>query len=118
MRSGDGRRRGAVLLEALVAMTILGTAGVAAIGVAKESGDALRRARERESELRSASAFLDAVVLWTRADLDRHLGEREQGHWRLRIERPTTRLYVVTLSDSLGEHELFRTALFRPLGAP
>jgi len=107
-------RSGVALLEAIVALTILGIAGTTAVVMASESARTVRRARQADDELRQASAFLDAVSLWTRADLDRHLGDRAEGPWRLRIDRPAQALYTVVLRDSAGGPELLRTALFRP----
>jgi type II secretory pathway pseudopilin PulG len=127
VRGRDGRRRGAsatrrrtgspqgvALLEVLVALTLLASAGVAAVALASESGAAIARARARDESVREASAFFDAVALWTRGDLDRRLGERPQGPWRLRIDRPTATLYVLVLSDSGSGAEVLRTALYRP----
>jgi hypothetical protein len=111
------RRDGAVLLEVVVALTILATGGVTMIALASQSMDALRRAHAAEDETASASAFLHAVSLWPREDLDRHLGDRPQGHWRLRVERPLPTLYTVTLADEnadgTGGRTLLSTALYR-----
>jgi type II secretory pathway pseudopilin PulG len=107
-------RAGAVLLEAIVALLILSVAGTAAVTLVSQSADAVRRAREADAEARAASDFLHAVSLWTRDDLDRRLGDRPQGDWRLRIQRPAPTLYEVVLVDSAGGRELLRTALFRP----
>ena len=109
-RIGDA---GAVWLEVIVALAILAVAGTAARLMAQESARAAARARDRDDEVRRASAVLDAVALWTRDDLDRRLGERPEGPWFLRVDRPTRRLYVVALRDSAGT-ELLHTALFRP----
>jgi hypothetical protein len=108
------RRDGAVLLEVVVALTILATGGVTMVALASQSMDALRRAHAAEDETARASAFLYAVSLWPRADLDRHLGERPQGHWRLRVERPLPMLYGVTITDSAGGRTLLSTTLYRP----
>jgi type II secretory pathway pseudopilin PulG len=116
MRGGNilrARRDGAVLLEALVALAILGTVGAAATALAADAARTTTRVRESEREMRLASAFLDAVALWTRDDLDRHLGVRRQGDWTMRLDRPVPTLYVVTLSDTLESRELLRTALYR-----
>ena len=83
-RKAGHARAGAVLLEVIIALAILATAGAT------------------------------ITALWPRADLDRHLGERTQGHWRMRVDRPTPTLYVVTLTDGASNVELLRTALFRP----
>ena len=114
MRRHRSDRRGAALLEAIVAMAILGTAGIAALTLASEAARAVDHARQAETELRQASAFMEAVALWTRDDLDRRLGDRPQGEWRLRIHRPEPELYTVILTDSLGVESLLATSLFRP----
>ena len=114
MRRANRKRRGAALLEVIVALTILATSGATVVALMAQSADAVRRARETETEIRRASAFFDAVALWTREDLDRHLGSREQGPWRMRVDRPEQTIYAVTLTDSLGARSLLSTVLFRP----
>jgi hypothetical protein len=106
-------RRGAALLEALVAVAILGTAGVAFVAIGAESAEVVRRAQAADEESRAASAFLEAVALWPREDLDRRLGSRRQGPWVLRVDRPWPALYVASLRDSSDRRELLRTALYR-----
>jgi type II secretory pathway pseudopilin PulG len=101
------------LLEVLVALAILGTAGLATVTLATESWRAVRAAREADRSFREASAFFDAVALWPREDLDRHLGDRAQGPWRMRVDRPLPTLYVVTLADSSGRDTLLVTSLYR-----
>ena len=103
-----------MLLEAMIALTVFGIAGMALAAYATEATRALAHASATERETRRASAFLDAVALWTRDDLDRHLGERSEGPWRLRIERPLPTLYVVVLQDtSAGHRTVLQTELFR-----
>lgn len=106
-------RRGAVLLEAIVALTILAVAGAAMVALANDSARAVARATAADAAMRRASAFLDAVALWPREDLDRHLGRREQGDWLMTIDRPAENLYSVTLADSSGTRVLLRTELYR-----
>jgi hypothetical protein len=97
-----------------VALVILTVAGTAAVTLVSQSADAVRRARVADVEMREASAFFHAVALWPREDLDRRLGERPQGRWKLIVQRPTATLYEVVLTDSAVTHELLRTTLFRP----
>jgi type II secretory pathway pseudopilin PulG len=111
-------RRGAVLLEAIVALAILSVAGTAAVTMVSQSADAVRRARESAGEVARADAFLHAAALWTREDLDRRLGRRRQGPWTMFVQRPTAELYEVTLADSAGERVLLRTSLHRPEPSP
>lgn len=107
-------RRGMTLLEVLIALAILATAAIAVLGVATQSWSAVQSARDSDRALREATAFLDAVALWPREDLDRRLGEHAQTPWRLRVDRPLSTLYVVTLVDSSGRDTLLTTSLYRP----
>ena len=103
-----------MLLEAIVALTILTIAALASVGMVRQGIESVRRAQEAEHDVRKASAFMEAIALWPRADLDRHLGNRPEGPWRLQVDRPVPTLYLVALTDSLSRRELVRTALYRP----
>jgi hypothetical protein len=114
MRRTDGRRRaGVALLEAMIALVIITIAGTTMIALTSAAGKAVTHARAADGELRAASAYLDIVALWPRDDLDRHLGDRRQGPWRMHIDRPAPTIYVVTVLDSAGQRVLLRTALYR-----
>ena len=114
MRKRPGDRRGAVLLEALIALAVLATIGSAAAWSASEAMRAVGHVHEEEMRVRSAARLLTATSLWPRADLDRHLGSRGQGPWRMRIDRPRSSLYEVSLTDTLTGRVLLRTSLWRP----
>ena len=109
------RRAGAALLEAIVALAVFGSAGTAALVLVRDSARAVEHAREAERALRDADAFMTAVSLWTRDDLDRRLGDRPQGAWRLTILRPDPALYELVLRDTLSNAVLLATALHRPV---
>lgn len=111
------RQSGVALLEALVALVILTVGGLSATVAVRQGFESVRRAEAADAEMRAASAFFDAVALWTRTDLDQHLGSRPEGVWRLQIDRPVPTLYLIALSDSTGARELLRTALYRPVAA-
>jgi type II secretory pathway pseudopilin PulG len=102
------------LLETLVAMSILSFAGVTMLTLARETSQSVRRALEDEDEVRRASALLDATTLWSREDLDRHLGTRQQGQWRMHVDRDDRSIYFISLRDSTDRHELLQTTLYRP----
>ncbi len=110
MNSGS---RGAALLEALIALALLGSVASAAAWSATESLRAVQRTHSRENEQRQAARFLSAVRLWPPADLDRHLGNRVEGPWRVYIERPMPTVYTVTIRDSGGGPIMLQTALYR-----
>lgn len=106
-------RSGAALLEALVALTILATAGAAIVVFATDAFRAVVLARAADAEVRRANALLEAVTLWPREDLDRHLGDRAQGPFRMVIQRPVPTLYTVVLTDSTRRRQILRTAIYR-----
>ena len=108
------RRAGAVLLEAIIALAILAIAGTATTSMIVESSETVAHAEQAERALQQASDFMDDVAVWPRADLDRHLGDRPEGAWRLRVDRPWPTLYTVVLTDSASGAVLLTTALYRP----
>lgn len=108
------RRRGMVLLEAIVALTILAISATTMVSLAASSLGAVSRAVRLDIETQRASALVDAVSLWPRTDLDRHLGDRPEGPWDLRIDRPTPTLYVIALRDTASGALLLATSLYRP----
>ncbi len=114
MSRGD-RRRGAVLLEAVLALALLGVAASAGAWSAAELMRAVARSREAEHDARAAARFLTAVSLWPREDLDRHLGRSAQGPWDLLIDRASRTLYLVRLADTADGRVVLRTALYRPI---
>ena len=108
------RRCGMVLLEAIVALTILAISATTMVSLAASSLGAVSRAARLGNETRRASALLDAISLWPRADLDRHLGDRPEGPWALRVDRPMPTLYVIALRDTASGALLLATSLYRP----
>ena len=104
---------GAVLLEVMVALTVLATVGGTAAWMCSESIRTVVRAHAVESEVRQAERFMAAVSLWPREDLDRHLGSSPQGAWRLYVDRVRPDLYEVALVDTTSEWVLLSTALLR-----
>jgi len=106
-------RHGLVLLEVIVALTIFAVAGVTVVTLATSALSAMDRAHQADVASQQANHFFDAVSLWPRSDLDRHLGDRAEGPWRLRVGRPTPTLYVVSLRDTATDRILFATSLYR-----
>ena len=80
------QRRGMVLLEVIVGLTILAVSATTMVELAGESLQAVARANDADAEVHRADAFLQAVALWPRADLDRHLGDRLEGPWTMRVD--------------------------------
>lgn len=116
MRPVLRNRPGVVLFEVIVALSILIIAGLTAAVWVQETVLAVDHARHGATEVRAASDYLDLIALWPREDLDRHLGDRREGAWTVRVDRPTPTLYTVTVKDSTGARTLLRTAVYRAEG--
>jgi len=110
------RRSGAVLLEAMVALAVLGAIASTAAWQTAELLNAVSRIRTAEENIRAAQRLLTAVSLWPREDLDRHLGNGPQGPWMMYVERVGDDIYEVVLRDTVSERPVLRTALLREPG--
>lgn len=106
---------GAVLLEVIAAMTLFAIAGVALLELALQSDHAVSYVVMNRAELAKANAFLESVALWTRDDLDRHLGRHSEGQFALLVDRIAPTLYhvVLTTSHRGNEAPLLETTLYR-----
>src|SRR5690242_14563181 len=93
-------RRGVVLLEVIVALTVLGTAGISLLSLAVQSQRAVADAQRGLREIRVAHAFMESVALWGRADLDHHLGSRAEGPFVLFVDHASPEIYRATLFDT------------------
>jgi type II secretory pathway pseudopilin PulG len=110
--TGRGRA-GAVLLEVMVTLSILGVIASAAAWRTAEWLHSVGRAHAAEAEVRDAQRLLTAISLWPREDLDRHLGDRPQGAWIVNVDRAAPELYRVTLRDTASQAVALRTTLYR-----
>ena len=108
------RRHGVALLESLIAMSIVAIAGLALLSLATEAMKRTSDAQAADNESREASAFLDAVSLWTRTELEQRVGTRPQGRFALTVQRPGPSRFHLSLADSARSRELLTTMLYRP----
>lgn len=113
------RRPGAVLLEVVVALAILGFVAATALQLALQAERGIAQARGRLDEVSRAGTFMEAVSLWPREDLDRHLGVRPEGPFLLAISRTGPSVYHVVIAraepdgnvrTSILESDLYRVA--------
>jgi type II secretory pathway component PulJ len=108
-------RRGVALLEVLVSLAILTTAGaalVAALGAALRSEHRIGR---EEAIMLSADRLLAAMTLLSRADLDRRLGAHPAGAFVVEVQRPRPALYRIAVADTMTpEWERLVTVVHRP----
>ncbi|HEY4303835.1 MAG TPA: hypothetical protein VGM82_05180 [Gemmatimonadaceae bacterium] len=107
------RRRGTALIEALIALVLLGIAGTSVIMVVGQTHNTLRDALNTEQVIDSASAELDEMVLLTRSDLVRRIGWTVRDGFATHIEQITPSLYDVDVARAPGRLPFLRTTLYR-----
>lgn len=106
--------RGVALLEVLVALVILATAGSSLVILVADGLRVVDHAREREATYRSASSLLTRLSLRDRKGLDIRLGRRVDGGFLTEVQRPRPGLYRLAVSDTLAPGaELMVTVVFR-----
>jgi type II secretory pathway component PulJ len=107
--------RGIALLEVLVSLAILSTAGaglVAALAAAVRNEHRLGR---EEAAMLSADRVLAAMSLLSRADLDRRLGTHPVGDFEVQVQRPRPTLYRIAIAQARApELEMLVTVVHRP----
>jgi len=89
--------RGVVLLEVLVAIVILATAGIAMVTTVAEGLRVERDARARETTLAAEERLLAALTLLKRTELDQRIGRRQIGAFIVDVQRPERTLYRIAL---------------------
>lgn len=108
-------RNGAALIETLIALVILATAGVGLVTLLGQTVHTVRQFRGREREFAAAGQALDATVAWSRTELDARIGNGRLRTWQLGVSDIGSGLYELSLSDTLTGAELLRTTLYRPI---
>jgi len=107
--------RGVVLLEALVALLILATAGIALTETVTGGLRAEREARVRENTIATEERLLAALTLLTRGELDQRIGRREVGEFLVDVQRPEKTLYrIALLQRQSAQVEDLVTVVYRP----
>jgi hypothetical protein len=104
--------RGAVLLEAMVAVTILVAAGVSLISLLGASLASETELDRREADVRDLDRLLVAMTLLSRTDLDRRLGRHSVGLLEAQVQRPEPTLYRLAVNGPHGAALV--TVVYRP----
>jgi len=105
-------RRGFALLEVLVALAILGIAGLALVEVASQSLVTLDRAREVEQRVADEDRLLSAYTLLSGRDLGARVGWRRVGRYDVRVDRLDFSLFKVSIGPADGGPDL-ETVIYR-----
>ena len=107
--------RGIILLEVLVALVILATAGASLVALVSDAIHAVDGARARELQYHGAAGVMTRLALRDRKGLDIRLGQRREGRFVTDVQRPLPGRYRLAVSDSLVPSEaLLVTIVHRP----
>ncbi len=112
-------RGGFALLDVLLALALLGSAGLAVVSLLDQALRAEQVARAVEREYQAADRVLTALTLLHRAELDQRIGRRPLGEFIVDIQRPERGLYRIAVAGvSAPGRDLLVTVVARPEGTP
>ncbi|HYD54780.1 MAG TPA: prepilin-type N-terminal cleavage/methylation domain-containing protein [Gemmatimonadaceae bacterium] len=114
MAATDRRRRGATLLEVVVALVILAVAGVALLALVGDTAQALDAQLGRDALGRRAAAAMEATALRTRPELIDLVGRRRADAVDLNVAQLAPALFEIAVTDTATGAVLLRTTLYRP----
>lgn len=107
--------RGAVLIEVVVAIAILGVAGSSMLGYVRALSDGQSRIFEREREVRRAEMVLIEHVTMSASQLSQRLGVRPATPFVVWIDRPEPELFRIGVAPAdLPTAELLSTLVHKP----
>jgi hypothetical protein len=89
--------RGVVLLEVLVALVMLATAGIGLMEIVTAGLRAERDAQIRETTLATEERLLAAHTLLNRTGLDQRIGRRQIGEFLVDVQRSEKALYRIAI---------------------
>ncbi|MDB4878324.1 MAG: hypothetical protein JWM41_4770 [Gemmatimonadetes bacterium] len=107
-------RSGAAIIEALVAMVMLAVAGTALIALLGQTRHSMRTLRDSEKLTREASAQLDRLVLFDRAELAAREGRYTLAGWSMSVTQVAPALFDVFVARTDTGAALLGTTLYRP----
>ena len=105
--------RGFALIDALLAVAILGLASTGLIALLRQTTMAVESMGSRERDIRDASAALAAVTLRDAAWLDARIGDTRYQRWTLSVELGPTALYRLRIRDTLTGAAILETTTYR-----
>lgn len=106
--------RGAILLEVMVALAILASAGISLVALTSNALRSELAMRRREETLLAADRVLAATTLLTRNDLERRIGKHRVGEFVVDVQRPERTLFRIAIAEADAEVESLVTVVYRP----
>lgn len=109
-------RRGAALLEVMIALTLLLGAGVSLVSLLGASLRSEITLRDREERYERLDRLLTAMSLLRRAELDQRIGRHQTGNLVADVQRPESALYRIEIrGDGSNGSESLVTVVYRPI---
>ena len=107
-------RRGSALVEVLIAIVLLATAGTGLVTLLGQTSRSMRTTLESERLVRRASAELDRLVLLDWTGLRALAGRSRSRGWTLDVQPVGGGLFDIAIAESDTSRALLRTTLYRP----
>jgi type II secretory pathway pseudopilin PulG len=101
------------LLEVVVALAVLATAGVALLQLANQAQSGLVETQRTVEQFSAAEQLAGQIEVWTRDELIRRLGYRRNGIWYLNVNQTSGVVFHIAILDSL-QRPVLTTAVLRP----
>jgi hypothetical protein len=102
------------LLEVLVGIALLGSAGLGVVLALRQATVAEAAAAQAERHSAVADRLLSAMTLLRPGELDQRIGTHRIGEFVIHVARPEPTLYRIALADTAAaDHELLTTVVFR-----
>jgi Tfp pilus assembly protein PilV len=115
MACADRRaRRGAALIETLIALVVLAFAGAGMISLLAETLARVHDLHARERDTAAAARALETMASFSRAELRARVGVTRQPTVWVEINQSAPALFDVIARDTLVRAELLRTTIYRP----
>jgi Tfp pilus assembly protein PilV len=111
---GRRTRSGSALIEVLIALVLLATAGTALVVFLGQTAHTLRHMRNEEQLTRLASVQLDRIVLWDRAAFVARVGHSTLDGWTIDVRQATPELFDIAIAASDSGAVLLRSTAYRP----
>ena len=108
------RRAGTTLMEVLIALVMLATAGVGFATLLGQTAQTLRTVRNSERLARAGTDALNHVVVMGRAELAARVGATDLEGLRLHVIDDGSGLFDVSVAESDTSASVLRTTVYRP----
>ena len=112
MRHDSGARRGTILFEVVVGVTILAIAGIGWIALLAQTRASIADMRLRESRTRDAGDLLQRYRFLSAGELRARLGTRRDGPLVISVSAIAPHLYALAALDSTASTILLTTSVY------